>query len=263
MYYDFNIPYPSNPTKEDLNRIEKILERIHSDQSSIIALNVSSKSGVSEVKPVLPIAPDRFPNMKQLTRATIEIDDHKKNYQLSSSSSSTHVDILAVRPSTIDVCKHACQNLEIDVISLDLANTKTAPNFAAAQVAVSRGIFFEICYAQSFKNPGKKATFFSNVKRLVDVTRGHNLFFSSEALRALEIRKPADLRILGALFGMTQDQIEASVNLNYAKLLKKAETRKSTYNAAIRNQEVSQTEKRKQENQGQQNKSNKKAKKAQ
>lgn len=109
------------------------------------------------------------------------------------------------------MCKHACQNLEIDVISLDLANTKTAPNFAAAQVAVSRGIFFEICYAQSFKSkippkkkqitkidldPGKKATFFSNVKRLVDVTRGHNLFFSSEALRALEIRKPADLRIL-------------------------------------------------------------------
>lgn len=110
------------------------------------------------------------------------------------------------------MCKHACQNLEIDVISLDLANTKTAPNFAAAQVAVSRGIFFEICYAQSFKSktkkkkrkqatkidldPGKKAAFFSNVKRLVDVTRGHNLFFSSEALRALEIRKPADLRIL-------------------------------------------------------------------
>lgn len=79
---------------------------------------------------------------------------------------------------------------------------------------------------------------------------------------------------------MTQDQIEASVTLNYAKLLKKAgkintckytfkyitieiETRKSTYNAAIRNQEVSKTEKRKQENQGQQNKSNKKAKKAQ
>lgn len=45
-------------------------------------------------------------------------------------------------------------------------------------------------------DPGKKAAFFSNVKRLVDVTRGHNLFFSSEALRALEIRKPADLRIL-------------------------------------------------------------------
>ncbi len=45
-------------------------------------------------------------------------------------------------------------------------------------------------------DPSKKSAFFSSVKRLVEVTRGHNLFFSSEALRALEIRKPADLRIL-------------------------------------------------------------------
>ncbi|KAG0744915.1 hypothetical protein G6F57_003166 [Rhizopus arrhizus] len=260
MYYDFNIPYPSNQTKEELERVEKILERIHSNQKSIIALNVSSKTGILDVKPVSPISPNLFPNMKQLTRATIEIDDHKKNYQISSNTTSSHIDILAVRPSTVDVCKHACQNLEIDIISLDLANTKTSPNFAAAQVAVSRGIFFEICYAQSFRNPSKKSAFFSSVKRLVEVTRGHNLFFSSEALRALEIRKPADLRILGALFGMTQDQIEAAVTLNYAKLLKKAETRKSTYNAAIRNPEVPINEsKRKNENQVE--KKNKKSKK--
>lgn len=68
MYYDFNIPYPSNQTKEELERVEKILERIHSskissfydykktliklykDQKSIIALNVSSKTGILDVK---------------------------------------------------------------------------------------------------------------------------------------------------------------------------------------------------------------------
>ncbi|RCH79452.1 hypothetical protein CU098_000847, partial [Rhizopus stolonifer] len=164
----------------------------------------------------------RFPNMKQLTRATIEIDNIKQNYQLSSNSTSSHIDILAVRPTTVDLCKHACQNLEVDIISLDLANAKTSPSYPAAQVAVSRGIFFEICYAQTFRNLAKKSAFFSGVKRLVEVTRGHNLLFSSEALRALEIRKPADLRILGALFGMTQDQIETSITVNYAKLLKKA-----------------------------------------
>lgn len=35
------------------------------------------------------------------------------------------------------------------------------------------------------------------------------------------------------MFGMTQDQIEHSVSVNYPKLLKKAETRKKTYNAVI------------------------------
>lgn len=78
---------------------------------------------------------------------------------------------------------------------------------------------------------------------------------------------------------MTQDQIETSITVNYAKLLKKAgkqnmvrlnvctewykETRKSTYNATIRNPELppaTENSKRKNENQGQ-NKKNKKTKK--
>jgi RNase P/RNase MRP subunit p30 len=45
-------------------------------------------------------------------------------------------------------------------------------------------------------DPGRKFAFFNNVKRLVEVTRGQNLIFSSEGIRALEIRRPADLRIL-------------------------------------------------------------------
>lgn len=100
------------------------------------------------------------------------------------------------------------------MISLDLAKSKVSPGFVAAQVAVSRGIFFEICYTQSFRgkyhsflshpfpfltpflDPAKKFAFFNAVKRLVEVTRGHNLIFSSEAIRALDIRRPADIRIL-------------------------------------------------------------------
>lgn len=35
------------------------------------------------------------------------------------------------------------------------------------------------------------------------------------------------------MFGMTQDQIEQSLSVNYARLLKKAETRKKTYNAVV------------------------------
>jgi ribonuclease P/MRP protein subunit RPP1 len=165
---------------------------------------------------------------------TLTIDNAKSNYQIvrmtnkihlifnqltslqSSSTPYPSVDILAVRPTTIDVCKHACQTLEIDLISIDLAETKTSPNYVSAQVAVNRGIFFEICYSQSFRGkynihvdllflssnigysivPGKKAAFFHAVKRLVEVTRGHNLIFSSEAIRALDIRRSADLKTL-------------------------------------------------------------------
>lgn len=35
------------------------------------------------------------------------------------------------------------------------------------------------------------------------------------------------------MFGMTHDQIEATLTVNYPRLLKKAETRQSTYNATV------------------------------
>ncbi|CAO3634397.1 unnamed protein product [Mucor fragilis] len=171
--------------------------------------------------------------MQQLTRVTLMVEDVKHNYQLAASSAYPNIDILAVRPTNFDICKHACQTYEVDLISLDLAKSKSLPGFVAAQVAVNRGIFFEVCYSQTFRDPNKRFLFFNNVKRLVEVTRGHNLIFSSEAMRALDIRRPADLRILGSMFGMTHDQIEATVTVNYPKLLKRAETRRLTYNATI------------------------------
>lgn len=67
------------------------------------------------------------------------------------SSAYPNIDLLVVRPTTIEICKHACQTLEVDMISLDLAKSKVSPGFVAAQVAVNRGIFFEICYSQSFR----------------------------------------------------------------------------------------------------------------
>ncbi|KAI9485238.1 MAG: RNase P subunit p30-domain-containing protein [Benjaminiella poitrasii] len=234
MFYDFNIPYPNNNDSVELERIEKILSRINSiTNKAIVALNLTLRGNLANVEPLNPIEPKKYPNIRQLTRATLLIEDTKQNYQLSSSSAYPKIDILAVRPTNLDICKHACQTLEVDLISLDLTTTRVLPNFATAQVAVNRGVFFEICYSQSFRDPNKKSLFFNNVKRLVEVTRGHNLIFSSEAIRALEIRRTADLRILASTYGMTHDQIEAAISVNYPRLLKKAETRRLTYNATI------------------------------
>ncbi|KAI7904450.1 RNase P subunit p30-domain-containing protein [Cokeromyces recurvatus] len=234
MIYDFNIPYPNNNDTVERERIEKILNRLHSiDTKGIIALNLTLEGNLANVEPISPIAPEKYPNIQQLTRATLLIEDTKHNYQLSSSSAYPKIGILAVRPTNLDICKHACQTLEVDLISIDLAKSRALPNFAMAQVAVNRGIFFEICYSQSFRDPSRKSMFFNNVKRLIEVTRGHNLIFSSEAIRALDIRRTSDLRILASMYGMTQDQIEATISVNYPKLLKKAETRRLTYNATI------------------------------
>ncbi|KAI9021558.1 RNase P subunit p30-domain-containing protein [Phycomyces nitens] len=234
MFYDFNIPYPSSLERADQERLENILARISSFQKATIALNQTITNSLKITQPLQPISPEQFTNIQQLTRVTLIVDDLKANYQLSSSNTcNSLIDILAVKPSNVDICKHACQSYEVDLISIDLSQRRVLPGYVSSQVAITRGIFFEICYTQGNRDVKKRSTFYSNARRLVETTRGKNLIFSSEALRALEIKRPSDLRMLGLLIGLTEEQVEAAVGYNYVRLLRKGETRKSTINAAI------------------------------
>lgn len=67
------------------------------------------------------------------------------------------MDILAVRPMRQDAAKHACQAYEADIISIDFHAKQVVPNHAAAQLAIQRGIFFEICYAPAFRSKGDQS----------------------------------------------------------------------------------------------------------
>ncbi|KAI7872530.1 RNase P subunit p30-domain-containing protein [Spinellus fusiger] len=237
MFYDLNIPYPATLERDDRERLERILSRISTCavQKATIALNRVITASLKNAEPWNPIKPEIFKDIQQLRRVTMVVEDTKANYQLTASNPlNAEIDILAVQPTNIDICKHACQTYDIDLISIDLSKKKMLPSHVATQVAISRGIFFEICYTQAYRDVDKRPVFYSNAKKLVELTRGKNIVFSSEALRALEIRSRSDLKIMGLLLGMTEAQVEASCGYNYARLLKKAETRKSTLNAAIR-----------------------------
>ncbi|CDH51528.1 ribonuclease p subunit rpp30 [Lichtheimia corymbifera JMRC:FSU:9682] len=231
MYFDFNIPY------NERTQVENILARIQSSQNATIALSITSNEPLTtnSAQPIEPIATDRFPNIKQLKRVTIQVTDPKQNYQLVSSNiANKNVDILAVRPMTLDATKHACQTYDADIISLDFHAKHVVPNHATAQLAIQRGMFFEVCYAPAFRSAHHRNTFFSNVKRLIEVTRGDNIIFSSDALQALELRSANDMKMFGQLLGMSHTQVEAAVSQNCQRLLLKAETRQSTLNAVIR-----------------------------
>ncbi|KAI8379191.1 RNase P subunit p30-domain-containing protein [Radiomyces spectabilis] len=245
MLYDFNIPYPTQPERADFDRLESILGRISSIEKGTIALNKTIRESLSpKITRIEPIAPEKFKNLQQLTRITVVAEDTKRNYQLTGSFS--QIDILAVQPINIDVCKHACQTYDVDLITLDFSYRWISPGYVAAQVAVNRGVFFEICYSQITRMDEKKrAVFFGNFRRLVEVTRGQNIILSSEAIKALDIRRPSELRMLCILCGMTQAQVEASLGYNYLRLLKKAETRKYTYCAAVRVDAIPESNKRK------------------
>jgi RNase P/RNase MRP subunit p30 len=102
-----------------------------------------------------------------------------------------------VQPTTKDALKHTCQVHEADLISIDLTlQPALLPGHASAQLAISRGMFFEISYTSTIRDPQKRTLFFSNVNKLIQHTRGHNLILSSGALRALEIKRPSDIRMM-------------------------------------------------------------------
>ncbi|ORX62469.1 PHP domain-like protein [Hesseltinella vesiculosa] len=236
MLFDFNLPYHQDQDQQEQKRLEGVLERIYSiDPRATVAWNLLVKD-IRATKVIAPVAADRFgKTITQLTRVTVQVVDSKGNYQLLSANPlNQQIDLLAAQPTNIEVCRHACLAYEVDIISLDLSQPNAAlPGYSSAQVAIQRGIFFEICYTQAISERQQRVAFFANVTRLVDQTRGHNLILSSGALRALHIKRPADLCMLGKLFGMSDDQARAAARYNYERVLKKAETRKSTLVAAI------------------------------
>ncbi|CAO3587577.1 unnamed protein product [Absidia cylindrospora] len=191
---------------------------------------------VEDFKQVKEFRPSEgYPKIQQLNRVTVAVDNPKKNYQLVSTNPiNQSIDILAVQPLNKEACKHTCQTHEIDLVSIDLSTPGLLPGYVTAQQAINRGIFFEICYSQAIRDPQRRALFYSNVTKLVQQTRGHNLILSSGALRAIEIKRPSDIRMMALMFGMTEAQAENAVGHNYHRLLKKAETRKTTILAAIR-----------------------------
>ena len=87
-----------------------------------------------------------------------------------------------------------CNELEIDIIVLDLS--KRLPfslKRTAVSHAVERGIFFEITYSASLRDPLARRTLISNAQALVELSKGRNVIVSSEAVSAFDVRAPYDI----------------------------------------------------------------------
>ncbi|KAK8132920.1 PHP domain-like protein [Apiospora kogelbergensis] len=129
-------------------------------------------------------------------------------------------DLVAVRPTTEKEFSHACQEVRIEVaslISLDL--TQRFPfHFRPkpCMAAVSRGLRFEVCYGQTLRggDPRARATWIGNLMELVRATRGRGIVVSSEARRVTELRGPADVVNLLAVWGLAADKGTEGLGVN-------------------------------------------------
>ena len=74
-------------------------------------------------------------------------------------------DLVAVTPSTEKLFAQCCEKLDVDVIALDMAHR--LPFFVKpkqANLAIERGVYFEIGYSASIADISARKTLISNVR---------------------------------------------------------------------------------------------------
>ncbi|KAL9944656.1 hypothetical protein D7B24_004236 [Verticillium nonalfalfae] len=235
MLYDLNIPWSPSTTTRDL---ENTITFSAALGYNVIALNhimdgplpstitnplpkldagaPSTSSSARAPQPANPTTPRR-PTI--LHRATLVYSDPAQNHRMPSLAAA--YDLLAVRPTNERAFTSACLALaDPALISLDLTarfdfHFRPKPCMAA----VARGVRFEICYAHALRGGAAgggpdaaqaRAAFIANFQALARATRGRGLVISSEAQSALQLRGPADVVNLLAVWGLgTERGMEA------------------------------------------------------
>ncbi|KAG5984887.1 hypothetical protein E4U55_002642 [Claviceps digitariae] len=210
MIYDLNIAWSPSTTPERLLQTLSLASSLgYATVALSHTLELPFPANPTSPFPTIPSSTTShaptLPNV--LRRATLPLSDPAaSNYRLQSLANV--YDILAIRPLTEKAFQNACLTLDIPIISLDLTahfpfHFRPKPCMAA----VTRGVRFEICYAQLFAADSRgRANFISNATSLFRATRGRGILLSSEAKNALGLRGPADVVNLLSVWGLAREK---------------------------------------------------------
>eukprot|EP01125_Pyxidicula_operculata_P016394 TRINITY_DN562_c0_g1_i1.p1 TRINITY_DN562_c0_g1~~TRINITY_DN562_c0_g1_i1.p1 ORF type:complete len:310 (+),score=40.97 TRINITY_DN562_c0_g1_i1:42-971(+) len=238
MFYDLCIE-PDNTNKDAL--VETI-DMAHKLGYDVIAVNhlVSGKLTNNEICKFSPV---QLPNeslnqlrtsadsakFKQLSRITIVLDEHTQFHNLISSNPVIRsYDLVAVRPTNEKLLHKCCEDLEIDIISIDFSSHLPFPfRTKTIGIALDRGIHFEITYFGALQDPAIRRSVINNASNLVRATKGRNIIISSGVKDAFSMRAPHDITNLATIFGLDMSKSRLSITDRCRAVIKHAETRKS------------------------------------
>jgi ribonuclease P/MRP protein subunit RPP1 len=171
---------------------------------------------------------------RQLRRLTVLLDDTAHLHTLSATNPALkQYDVFAVQPSDERTFQQACTGLDVDVISIDF--TQRLPYHLKLQhvkQAVDRGVYFEICYSPMIKDAGCRRNLISNSMSLLRACKCSNVFMSSAASRAFDLRGPYDVMNLGCLFGLHPSASRAVVDHNPTAVLSCGFANRKTFRGA-------------------------------
>lgn len=217
MLFDLNVCWPSSvvsiQTRKEL--ATKTANELYS-----LGFHVIAFSQISHGK-LVDVMPEITSNAKILSRLTVVMDGQIPQ---------TNHDILALRPLDEKQFLACCKTHICDLISLDLSTKINYLKKTPIKEAMRRGIHFEICYSRAFED---KTNFIANCITLLQITKGKNTIFTSEAYSIMETRGPLDVINLGCLLGLNPDKAKHMISTNCRAVLMSAETRK-TYKSVIK-----------------------------
>lgn len=136
-------------------------------------------------------------------------------------------DVISIVPMSQQVFRFCCTTATaVDIISVHSEQRLSfVPNKSDVDVAISKGVHFEICYGAAIRDTSMRRFFISNLTSLVRATRGRNIILSSGSSSGLAIRSPYDVMNLGVLCGMTFCQAKNALSVNCERALGRARDR--------------------------------------
>ncbi|OWM68848.1 hypothetical protein CDL15_Pgr025035 [Punica granatum] len=267
-FFDLNIPYESSASNK-ANRIKLATKAMELGYGGI-AYNHAMKGVMSErdrcsipllsLSSLLKAAPSlslsvshhrdllgvpRSSPFHQYTRLTVLADSLAQAQALNSGN---HVlksyDLVAVRPLNQTAFDYACEKSEVDIIAIDFSEyLPFRVKKPMVNAAISRGVYFEITYSRIIADAQVRNQMMSNIKLLVNCTRGKNLIVSSAAASVTEIRGPYDVANFLSLIGLPMERAKPCVSRNCSTLIANSLRKKRFYKETIKVEAIPATEK--------------------
>ncbi|KAF7459183.1 RNase P subunit p30 family protein [Cryptosporidium felis] len=143
-------------------------------------------------------SPDCVPYINALSRGPCNEASDSWSKALFSTAPNHHpYDLVAVRPTTQSALNSAISSLECDIISIDISSSSRLPFIIKrpqVNLAISRGIFFEIDVSQCLSNKGNsRRNFFSNILALTRHVPHKNILFTCNPKSPFDLKTPIDL----------------------------------------------------------------------
>ncbi|XP_023304446.2 ribonuclease P protein subunit p30 [Lucilia cuprina] len=171
---------------------------------------------------------EEFKNkLKILQRLTIIYVDVAVAHAMGNSLNLKKFNLIAGQPKTDAALTHCCTTFNGDIVTFDTnAGIRLNVNRKAYQVAVKRGVFFEIKYSPLIADSSCRKDMIKVAHNYFVKGKSRSIIISSGATNVFELRGPYDVANLSFIFGLSEDQGKCAIDRFCRQLFLRAESRR-------------------------------------